>query len=180
MTITEVGIYTVDDLHAYREERPNLVVQLVEGELVVAPGPSVEHQSVLGELFLILSAAISASHKVLPAPLDLRVGERTVIQPDLMVVPRTVSSGQEVEEPPVLVVEILSPSSRGIDLVRKPEVLAQFGVQHYWVIDPLNPSLRVFRLTGQTSTSGQVVVGDEPFETQLPFPVSFRPADLIR
>lgn len=55
---------------------------------------------------------------------------------------------------PVLAVEILSPTSRRNDLVRKPEILAQFGVEHYWVIDPVNPSLRVFRLTGDTDDSG--------------------------
>lgn len=48
------------------------------------------------------------------------------------------------------------------------------------MIDPLNPTLRVFRLVGQTYESDLIVTGDEVFETAEPFPVSFRPADLVR
>ena len=81
---------------------------------------------------------------------------------------------------PVLAVEILSPTSRRNDLVRKPEILAQFGVEHYWVIDPVNPSLRVFRLTGDIDDSGSVFGAEDLFETEAHFPVSFRPVDLTR
>lgn len=59
-------------------------------------------------------------------------------------------------------------------------MLARFGVEHYWVIDPLNPALRVFRLAGDTYESDLVVHGDAVFETDVPFPVRFRPADLTR
>lgn len=117
---------------------------------------------------------------VYTAPLDVQVDERTVIQPDLLVLPRAFRTEDVVTVPPVLAVEILSPSSRGADLVRKPEVLARFGVGHYWVIDPVNPSIRVFRLVDGTYESGLIVSGEELFETEAPFPVSFRPVDLTR
>ncbi|WP_256840167.1 Uma2 family endonuclease [Ornithinimicrobium faecis] len=178
MSITEVGIYTVEDLHAYREQREDMTVQLIDGELIWSPSPGVAHQVVSGELVFLLSAALPPDLRVLAAPLDLRVGERTVVQPDLMVVPRSLVEGSEVEDPPVLAVEILSPSSRRTDLVRKPEVLGRFGVEHYWVVDPLHPAIRVFRLVGETYQSGQVVGGDDLFETKVPFSVRFRPADL--
>ncbi|MGO0575884.1 Uma2 family endonuclease [Ornithinimicrobium panacihumi] len=180
MSITDVGIYTVEDLHAYREERDDMTVQLIEGELIVSPSPGITHQVVSSELFGLLARAAPAHLRVLHAPLDVRAGERTVVQPDLLVVPRTLLEGSEVEQPPVLAVEILSPSSRRTDLVRKPEVLAQFGVPHYWVIDPLHPWLRVFTLRGETYESDVVVEGQELFETTEPFPVSFRPVDLTR
>lgn len=179
-SMTEVGIYTVEDLHAFREERDDLTVQLIEGEFIVSPSPSVEHQGVLVELLLVLNAAAPDTLKVFPGPLDLRVTDRTVLQPDLMVIPRSITSGGEVTVPPVLAVEILSPTSRGVDLVRKPDALAAFGVEHYWVIDPLHASLRVFRLEGDADESGLVVTGEERFETDVPFPVTFRPVDLTR
>lgn len=135
MSISEVGIYLVEDLYAYREQRDDMTVQLIDGELIVSPSPGVAHQVVSGELFALLRSAAPSHLRVLAAPLDLRAGERTVVQPDLMVVPRSIVEGSEVEEPPVLAVEILSPSSRRTDLVDKPEV---------------------------------------------PFPMSFRPADLAR
>lgn len=180
MSISEVGIYTVEDLHAYREQRQDWTVQLIEGELIVSPSPGVAHQVVSGELFALLRAAAPPHLRVLTAPLDLRAGERTVVQPDLMVVPRSLLDGSEVEEAPILAVEILSPSSRRTDLVRKPEVLSRFGVEHYWVVDPLHPALRVFTLTGGSYEAGLIVTGNDLFETAVPFPVSFRPADLTR
>lgn len=61
-----------------------------------------------------------------------------------------------------------------------PEVLARSGCPHYWVIDPLNPTLRVFRLVDQTYESDLIVSGDELFDTAEPFQVSFRPAELVR
>lgn len=180
MSITDVGIYTVEDLHAYREQRDDMTVQLIDGELIVSASPGVVHQVVSSELFVLLARVVPSQLRVLHAPLDLRAGERTVVQPDLMVVPRDLREGSEVEQPPVLAVEILSPSSRRTDLVRKPEALAQFGVPHYWVIDPLHPWLRVFRLEGGTYASDLVVEGDELFETSEPFPLAFRPVDLTR
>jgi Uma2 family endonuclease len=178
--MTEVGVYTVEDLYAYREQRDDMTVQLIEGELIVSPGPGVAHQVVSGELHLILARAVPPDLRVLAAPLDLLAGERTVVQPDLMVVPRELRSGDNVTIAPVLAVEILSPSSRRTDLVRKPEVLARFGVEHYWVIDPIHPALRVFRLAGDTYESDVVVDGNAVFEIDVPFPVRFRPADLTR
>jgi len=180
MSITEVGIYTVEDLHAYREQRDDMTVQLIEGELIVSPSPGVSHQVVSSELFLVLASTVPDHLRVLAAPLDLRAGERTVVQPDLMVVPRTLVDGSEVTDPPVLAVEILSPSSRRTDLVRKPEVLGLFGVEHYWVVDPQHPAIRAFQLVGDTYESRQIVEGADLFATEVPFPVSFRPADLAR
>lgn len=180
MSMTEVGIYTVEDLYAYREQRDDMTIQLIEGELVVSPGPAVVHQVVSGELVAVLRAACPAGFRVLAAPLDLRAGERSMIQPDLMVIPREIREGGQVEIPPVLAVEILSPSSRRTDLVAKPDVLARFGCPHYWVVDPEGPGIRVYRLVGDAYESGEVVQGDVEFTASEPFEVSFRLTDLTR
>lgn len=180
MSMTDVGIYTVEDLHAYREERGDMTIQLIEGELVVSPSPRAIHQVLHSRLFGTLIAAAPPELLVLSAPLDLRAGERTVVQLDLMVVDSVSREASEVSVPPVLAVEILSPSSRRTDLVRKPEVLARFGVEHYWVLDPEHPAVRVFRLVDGTFESTMVVQGEELFAVAEPFPVSFRPTNLTR
>ena len=180
MTLMDVGVYTVEDLHALREQRDDFTVQLIEGEIVMTPSPSIEHQVVHSELFGVLRDSVPEHLRVVSAPLDLRAGERSVLQPDLMVIGSSLRSGSEVESPPILAVEILSPSTRRIDLVRKPEILARFGAPHYWVIDPIHPAIRVFRLAGETYSSDEILSGEETFRTQDPFPVSFRPVDLTR
>ncbi|KUG57151.1 hypothetical protein AVL62_15295 [Serinicoccus chungangensis] len=180
MSITEVGIYTIEDLYAYREQRDDMTIQLIEGELVVSPSPAVLHQVVSGELFAVLRTACPPHLRVLAAPLDVRAGERSILQPDLLVVPRELRSGGQVETPPVLAVEILSPSSRRTDLVAKPQVLARFGCPHYWVVDPDEPAVRVLRLEDGAYVPEQVAEGDESLAVAEPFAVSLRPVDLTR
>ena len=179
MSLMDVGSFTVEDLYAYREQRDDMTVQLIEGEFGVSPSPGIAHQGAQSELFGILRECAPAHLRVLVAPLDLRAGERSVLQPDLMVVSRDLRSGSEVTVPPTLAVEILSPSSQRTDLVRKPEVLATFGCPHYWVIDPLAPAIRAFDLVDGLYSLTADVTGDETFTTDAPFAVSFRPTDLV-
>ncbi len=48
-----------------------------------------------------------------------------------------------MEEPPDLVVELLSPSARSRDLVRKAAGHARAGVLEYWTVDPDTPGVRI-------------------------------------
>lgn len=82
--------------------------------------------------------------------------------------------------PPLLAIEVLSPSSQRTDLVRKPEILARFGCEHYWVVDPVRPAIRSFRLVGDMYAIVQTVEDVDLFTADEPFPVVCRPADLIR
>jgi Uma2 family endonuclease len=54
-----------------------------------------------------------------------------------------------IDEPPDIVVEILSPSTRGVDLVRKMALYARSGVPEYWVADPGPRILVINRLQGE-------------------------------
>lgn len=90
----EVGVYTVEDLYVYRERVDDMTVELIEGEFVVSPSPRVEHQVIVFELAVRLRNAVPAHLRVLPAPLDLRLSDRTVIQPDIMVVRKDVRYGR--------------------------------------------------------------------------------------
>lgn len=70
---------------------------------------------------------------------------------------------------PDWVCEVLSPSTTGLDRVKKKHVCAREGVQHVWLIDPLGRTLEVFRLSkGQWlelgSWDGDPRVRAEPFE----------------
>lgn len=47
--------------------------------------------------------------------------------------------------PPDLVVEVLSPSTRRLDIVRKREDYPRIGVAELWLIDPDEPSAHVVR-----------------------------------
>ena len=75
------------------------------------------------------------------------MSQDTVVRPDLMVVcgeqPR-----QHLERPPVLVVEVLSESTRRQDLVAKRELYSEQKVPHYLIIDPDESSVEHVALDG--------------------------------
>ena len=82
-------------------------------------------------------------------PIDMILGEHDIAQPDLLVVadPAQVSR-RGIEGVPVLVVEVLSPSSRAQDRGVKLRRSAARGVAHHWILDPDTETLECLRLDG--------------------------------
>lgn len=91
MSLMDVGSFTVEDLHAYREQRQDMTIQLLDGELVVSPSPAFIHQLVHSRLFGILLSLGPGVGNVISAPMDIRAGQRSVLQPDLVVLDRTLT-----------------------------------------------------------------------------------------
>jgi len=56
--------------------------------------------------------------------------------PDIAVVPAGTASGTWITEPPLLIVEIVSPSTRSQDYVTKSAEYGKAGVGQYWIVDP--------------------------------------------
>jgi Uma2 family endonuclease len=73
------------------------------------------------------------------------------VEPDLLVVtdPRQVSE-QGIEGAPLLVVEVLSPSTRAIDRTVKAQRYSRLGVLHYWIVDPEEKRVECLRATSGT------------------------------
>ncbi len=88
--------------------------------------------------------------------------------------------GAKFTEPPLLVVEIRSPSTALIDLNRKKAAYERFGVPSYWIVNPgpPQPELTVFEL--RDGRYALAATGSEPFTADRPFTVSIAPADLTR
>ena len=88
--------------------------------------------------------------------------------------------GAKFTKPPLLVVEIRSPSTALIDLNRKKAAYERFGVPSYWILnpDPPQPELTVFELRDDCYVLELKTAG--PFGVTRPFPVSIDPADLTR
>lgn len=107
--------------------------ELHDGELSVTPSPGLAHQAALRNLVGILDGHVSAMGlgDVFPAPVDCILENVSVVQPDNVFVEtarRSVMSERGIEGPPTLVVEIISPSSAGIDRCRKLQLYARYAV----------------------------------------------------
>ena len=155
--------------------------EILDGAIVMTPPPNIGHQSVSMELSVLLHRAIEGlGLKVLPAPVAWRIGPGQVPEPDLIVASPAVLTARAVEGPPILVVEVLSPSGRGRDLFEKRRIYADGRAQWYWIVDPTVPSLTVLRLANRAYEEDARVTGDEAYETHNPFAVRVIPAELTR
>lgn len=114
--------------------------EVLDGEVLVTPAPTPHHQKVILRLAVALLEYIEGPGLgwVLQ-DVDLLFQSGHFLRPDLLVVPGHARAGitdRGVELAPALVVEVLSPSSRTIDRVKKPRRYLDFGVPTYWVVDP--------------------------------------------
>lgn len=123
--------------------------ELVRGELLVTPPQRPRHQRISKRLMFALDAYFERTKRkeVFAAPIDVILTDEDVFVPDLLVVaePNHVTE-RAIEAPPLVVVEILSPSTRKRDLGIKAERYAELGVPHYWIVDPENEKVACFRL----------------------------------
>ncbi len=154
--------------------------ELIDGSLIVIPAPGTIHQLVVGAIYRLLWSARRAATVVLTAPVDFVPTATTALQPDVVVVDAGDIGEERLTRPPLLVVEVLSPSSRRHDLGSKRLAYAAAGVPVYWVIDPEPPvTLNALRLAGDDYELVAEVRGDEEFVADEPFPVSLVPNRLF-
>ncbi|MCK0111339.1 Uma2 family endonuclease [Ornithinimicrobium sp. F0845] len=171
-------VFTAADLEAMPDDGNRY--EIIDGALIVTPSPAVPHQRVVGNMYLALRSAVPDDLEVMLAPLDVTVSDLTVLQPDLLVATREALSGRTMVGLPVLAIEVLSPSTRLIDLNLKKAAFAEAGVAHYWVIDPEHPSLTAWCLSAAEFTEVGTATGTQEFAVDEPFRVRVSPASLLR
>jgi Uma2 family endonuclease len=158
-------------------------VELIEGvPYAMSPAPRREHQRLVSELNRQLANALhDAPCEVYPAPFDVKLSREeederpTVVQPDLTVVcdPAKLTE-QGVTGAPDLVVEIVSPDSGFHDRVwseaalparpcilgRKFDLYRGAGVREYWIVEPDERVVEVYRLASDGSYRRVGAFGD--------------------
>ncbi|MGH9189156.1 MAG: Uma2 family endonuclease [Acidimicrobiales bacterium] len=171
-------LLTYDDLQELPDDGRRH--ELLDGMLVVTPAPGGPHQVVVGALYRLLHAARSPGTSVLIAPVDLLLSQTTVLQPDVVVVEAAEALEHKLTLPPLLVAEVLSPSTRAYDLGSKMLTYAAAGIGWYWVVDPTRPvDVRVFRLDDGRYEEVGGASGDERLTVEDPYALSLTPSELL-
>jgi Uma2 family endonuclease len=172
-------LFTVDELD--RMPNDGRRYELLDGVLIVSPRPRLLHQEVAVELAVELREACPPYLRVIPEP-AVMMTRMTEFDPAIVVIRRELPHEAKVTEPPLLIVEVCSPSTALIDLNRKKAAYEQFGVPSYWIVDPDpdRPELTVFQLGpgGHYAECGRVH-GVTPFCALKPFAVNVVPARLV-
>lgn len=114
--------------------------ELVDGELLVTPSPSLPHQRAVGRLLVAISEYLERQRlgEIISSPSDVELEPESITQPDLLAIPtaesrRVMREGLPIREL-LLAIEVLSPSSGRHDRVRK-RPLYQRHVPDYWIVD---------------------------------------------
>ncbi len=141
---------------------------IVDGEIFMPPSPSLEHQTILLRLVLLVHQFASENQlgQVRFAPLDVIIRREPLRtrQPDLLFVSneRAGILGQVIEGAPDLVVEVLSPANTRSDIAGKLEDYATLGVAECWLVSPEARSVEVLELgQGEWQRLGIFGLGDQ-------------------
>lgn len=157
--------------------------ELIDGVVYLLASPAFTHQRILGEIHIIFYEYLKTLKNcdTFMAPFDIDLirqnikllrketeDDINVVQPDLIVLcdyMKDINEKDKYKGTPTLVVEILSPSTRSKDRVKKLDLYMESGIVEYWIIDPKTKSVMVyyfkegeldgdaFYTTGQTAES---------------------------
>jgi Uma2 family endonuclease len=131
--------YTVAQLRDFPHDGNRY--ELLDGVLLVTPGPSYAHQLILSRLQFALTSALVAdadARAVVVAPGEVQEGDTTLLEPDLLVVPAHYPPSTPWKKMTGwwLAVEVMSRSSRVYDRDFKRAAYLEMGVEEVWLVDP--------------------------------------------
>lgn len=146
-----------------------------DGFLEILPTPTIFHQLILKDIFLMLDDWVVARNLglVLFAPLKVRLRAGKHREPDILFMKRENSRriGNDYWERPDLVMEVVSAKNRRHDLVTKRDEYARAGIPEYWIVDPEEATITVFVLRPRRKTyveHGTFAKGDRATSQVLP------------
>ena len=154
--------------------------ELLDGAIFVTPSPGFDHQSVVMRLGLALFQAVTDTDlEVFCTAFDVVLSEHTVVVPDILVAPRGQFTTKDLPGPPLLAVEVRSPSTAAIDAVIKRDLYEKAGVPSYWLVDPREPSITVLDLADGCYEEVARAAGDESIEVTAPVPMRLTPSEWL-
>ena len=132
---------TVDEFLVWAEGQPGRY-ELVDGEVFAMSPERVRHAEIKASVYLALRPALNRTQlpcRALPDGMSVHINDTTVHEPDAVVYCGARADPDATEIPnPVIVVEVLSPSTVAVDSGRK--LSGYFGVAsvaHCLMIDPV-------------------------------------------
>ena len=163
------GPFTPADREAMPEDSRR--VELIDGCLVVSPSAGRPHHDVVMHLFRLLDRACPEDVTIYCVPYDYRLPDDSELVPDITVARTTDLGPKRITAAPLLVVEVISPSSRWMDPVVKRAKYEAAGVPAYWIADPVAGRMTVLELEAGEYVQ-RAVVSAADVVLQRPFQVT--------
>lgn len=148
MPLLKSNLYTSEDYWNLPEDERT---ELIDGKLYAMAPPSILHQHISVQLCKAIGQYIdshSGKCKVLSAPVavNLNADDTTYVEPDILIVCDPSKLGEtSIKGAPDFIAEIVSPSSRKMDYVKKAGLYLDSGVREYWIVDPAKEHTTIYR-----------------------------------
>lgn len=127
--------------------------ELIDGVVYNLGSPSYRHQHAVSALLAALHHGLKGKDCIpIPSPFDVTFIKSEdnicVVQPDIAVICDKANIDKEgkYRGVPTLAIEVLSPSTRSKDMLKKLDLYQQCGVREYWIVDPMNEQILVHAL----------------------------------
>jgi Uma2 family endonuclease len=138
--------WTLDELHGLPDDGNKY--ELIDGDLFVTPAPSDYHETLGAKLTRWLDPFVARhglGYVYRPRAI-VQIGESEV-EPDLMVRQTQASKNADWKDAPrpILVIEILSPTTRRRDSMQKRDFYMRIGIAEYWIVDPERQTVTAVR-----------------------------------
>jgi len=155
MSVPAPRLATYADLLALPDD---VRAEVIDGEVVVAPSPSPLHQDTVGGILSELRFPFQRGRGGpggwwLILDVDVAFGPHEVLRPDIAGWRRERVPALPAERPvkttPDWVCEALSPGTAARDQGDKRAIYQRSNIPWYWIVDPINRSLQVYRLTSE-------------------------------
>lgn len=142
------GVWTEDD---YLELETTRLIEFSHGQVEVLPMPTISHQRIVSflnrQLLWFLSQFMPGA-EVLFAPLKVRLWPGKFREPDLIIIlpGHADRLHEQFLDAPDVVIEVISPDNRQLDVETKRREYAQAGIPEYWIVDPQKKQIIVLAL----------------------------------
>jgi Uma2 family endonuclease len=116
----------------------NHIQELIDGELVMAGGPNIEHQRTVRRTYNYVEKIVPGG-EVFFAPTGIFLDDHNIPEPDVIwLAPdsRYHAGSQYIMGGADLVIEVLSPGNAKYDRIRKFALYERFGIPEYWMLEP--------------------------------------------
>jgi len=141
--LKELQPVTLADFEAM-EKQEGLTYELIDGVVMMSPRPAAKHQKTSGNIYYELRNVLKGKNCEPIQEIDLVLEQQNFV-PDLMVVcNENLDDMIRYENPPLIIIEIVSPSSASRDHIIKREAYEELGIQEYWIVSPGEKCITVF------------------------------------
>lgn len=142
--------------------------ELIEGiPFAMSPAPRPKHQWISGNMLSEFRVALKGCKQCkVYDPIDYKISEETVLQPDILVVCGPIE-GAFLDRAPELIVEILSPATTSKDKLYKLNVYQQERIPYYLIVDVDQETVQVFILQDKKY---ELAAGGHAFEYTFALP----------